>query len=72
VSDCRTCQHNAYKNSPAIADWISCSHPITLRKTPKPEAGDPLWVNAMTSDLKVAQMAAFHLEEGCPTYEAKP
>lgn len=71
MSDCRTCIYNTYKDLPHN-DWVSCSHPVTLRKQPEPEAGDPAWVNAMTGDLKVEQMSAFGLAEGCPTYEPRP
>ena len=63
--DCRTCKHNSYLN--VVKDWVSCSHPITLAKQPRPEPGDPAFVDFRTGDLHVAQL---HNVPKCPTYEA--
>jgi hypothetical protein len=70
MADCRTCKHNSYGDSPNLKDWVDCTHPITLAKTPKPEAGDPAWVNAMTSDMTVSDMAC--LISDCPAWEPRP
>lgn len=67
--DCRTCKHNTYIGS--VDDWVSCSHPTTLEKTPRPEKGDPAWVNAMTTDLRVSRMDDYgDIFSKCPTFEA--
>lgn len=63
--DCRTCKHNTYVNS-NIPNWVSCGHPITLRKQPRFEAGDPAFVNFMTGDLPVADIG--YLQD-CAAYE---
>ena len=65
MSDCRFCSHNSYKN--ISKDWISCSHPVTLTKTPRWEKGDPAWVNMMTADVPVTQIENL---ADCPTFEA--
>lgn len=68
--DCRTCKHNTYRDINAC-NFVSCGHPITLRKQPKPEDGDPAWVNAMTADIEISQMENLGLLE-CAAWEAKP
>jgi hypothetical protein len=68
MSDCRTCKHNTYRNL-KDCDYVSCGHPVTLRKQPKPEARDPAWVNAMTADIKISQMESLQLLE-CEAWEA--
>lgn len=69
MSDCRTCKHNTYHGSPQIADWVDCSHPTTIAKAPRPEPGDPAWVNLMTADMKVGQMLAQMVGVICPAWE---
>lgn len=62
--DCRTCRHNSYIN--IMTDWVSCGHPTTLAKMPRWEAGDPAWVNMLTSDKHISQL---HDVENCPCWE---
>jgi hypothetical protein len=69
MSDCRTCKYNTYQNLKRC-DAVSCSHPITLAKTPRYETGDPAWVNAMTADMFVSQMAGYQMDN-CATWEPK-
>lgn len=69
MSDCRTCKHNTYAGSPAITDWVDCSHPITIAKTPKPEAGDPAWVNFMTADRPTLEMVKLMNGPNCAAWE---
>ena len=70
MNDCRTCKHNTY--GPTIsAEWVSCSHPKTIAKTPRLEGGDPAWVNFMTADMPVSQMVGlFGCNGACAAYEA--
>jgi len=65
VHDCRTCKHNTYIWS--VTDWVSCSHPVTLAKTPRHEPGDPAFVAMRTGDLRVENIADV---ADCPTWEA--
>lgn len=67
MENCRTCQHNTYSDI-KDCDFVSCSHPITIRKTPRPEAGDPIWVNALTADMKISAMPSYSMDS-CPTWE---
>ena len=67
-NDCRTCVHNTYGGSPQIADWVSCSHPITLRKMPQWEPGDPAFVSMRTGDLHISSIGDIG---ECPTWEAR-
>ncbi|ASY62479.1 hypothetical protein SJ05684_c10210 [Sinorhizobium sojae CCBAU 05684] len=55
MSDCRTCKHNAYRDI-KDCEWVCCAHPVTIAKAPRPEAGDPSWVNAMTADIRASEM----------------
>jgi hypothetical protein len=68
--DCRTCKHNTYIDTPTITDWVSCGHPVTLQKQPRPEPGDPAWVNAMTGDMRIDQMERNGLLD-CSAWEAQ-
>lgn len=67
MSDCRTCKFNTYINLENCA-WVSCGHPKTLEKTPKYEAGDPVWVNAMTADMAIKDMHSYQMS-GCTAWE---
>lgn len=64
--DCRTCVHNTYLGI-SVKDWVSCSHPITLRKMPQWEAGDPAFVNLRTGDLHISSIGDVG---DCPTWES--
>jgi hypothetical protein len=66
MTDCRTCKHNSYRKLISGAGWVSCSHPVTLAKTPRWENGDPEFVNAMTGDIPIARISEL---QNCPTYE---
>lgn len=66
--DCRTCKHNSYGHDAKIADWVSCSHPATIAKSPKWAAGDPAWVNIMTGDVPVSRIGEL---VDCQTWEAR-
>lgn len=66
--DCTTCKHNTYIGNPD-KNWVSCCHPKTLAKMPRPEHGDPIWVDLMTADMPVKQFRTMNLGE-CPTFEA--
>lgn len=70
MGDCRTCKHNTYRDL-KDCNFVSCGHPITLAKTPRPEAGDPAWVSAMTADIKIAHMESLSLLE-CEAWETLP
>jgi hypothetical protein len=72
MADCSTCKHNTYAGRPAISDWVDCSHPVTIAKTPKPEKGDPEWVNFMTADRRVPEMANMMEGRSCAAWEAQP
>jgi len=64
MANCATCKHNSYVN--LETDWVSCGHRTTLAKQPRWEFGDPIAVNAMTSDWRASEAAAWDV---CPTYE---
>jgi hypothetical protein len=68
MANCLTCKHNSYLSNPAITGWVSCCHPVTLQKQPRWEKGDPAWVDAMTGDRPVSQLADIG---DCSAYEAK-
>ncbi len=61
--DCLTCKHNTYAG--IMTDWVSCCHPVKIAKTPKPDVGDPAWVNMMTADVATCRLP----RDSCPTYE---
>ena len=63
--DCRTCKHNSYRD--IKTDFVSCCHPMTLAKSPRPADGDPAWVNYMTADIHISRLADL---DSCPTWEA--
>lgn len=67
--DCRNCRHNGYSML-RQSDFISCSHPVVIAKTPRPEPGDPVWVNAMTADIRVSEMDSLQMHS-CPTWFPK-
>jgi len=67
MTDCTTCKHNTYGDNPDKR-WVDCCHPKTLAKKPRPEPGEPVWVNLMTADMLAQQVRAMNLGE-CPTYE---
>ncbi|OHV24928.1 hypothetical protein EOS93_25280 [Rhizobium sp. RMa-01] len=69
MSDCRSCKHNTYQNI-AGCDFVSCGHPVTMAKTPKPEPGDPAWVDAMTADMRISQMESYSMLD-CAAWEAR-
>lgn len=66
MADCRTCKHNTYID---IKDcqWVCCSHPSTILKTPRWAEGDPAWVNLMTADIPVSRLSELG---NCTTFEA--
>lgn len=64
ANDCRTCKHNSYKD--IKTDWVHCSHPITIRKMPKWERGDPAFVSLRTGDLHISGIGDIG---DCPTWE---
>lgn len=64
--DCRTCQHNTYRNI-KDCDFVSCAHPTTLARGPRWEEGDPAMVNFRTGDVSISQI---HNLQNCPTYTA--
>jgi hypothetical protein len=64
--DCRTCKHNTYKD--IATAWVHCVHPISVRKSPRYEKGDPAFVSNMSSDIPISRIA--ELGE-CPTFEAR-
>lgn len=65
MADCMSCKHNSYKDA-GIADWVSCCHPVTIRKTPRWEKGDPAFVNWMTGDVHVSRIDEIG---DCPAHE---
>lgn len=69
MGDCRTCKHNTYAGNVNISDWVDCSHPTTLAKAPKPERGDPEWVNFMTADRRVPEMIDMMEGRDCVAWE---
>jgi hypothetical protein len=66
MRDCRTCEHNTYKS--IDTDWVSCSHPITIRKSVRWEPGDPAFVSVITGDIPISRIHEFF---DCPTWEAR-
>lgn len=70
MGDCRTCKHNTYAGTTSIKDWVDCSHPVTVAKTPKPQSGDPEWVNFMTADRRVPEMLDMMEGRDCAAWEA--
>lgn len=69
--DCRNCMHNAYADNANISDWVSCCHPVTIEKSPRPERGDPLWVDWMTSDRQADDMLHLMVTTSeCPVWAA--
>ena len=68
MRDCRTCKHNSYLYAIAIRGWFNCTHPITLRKGPDWEEGDPAMVNFRTADVPMEKIRDF---QNCPTWELK-
>jgi hypothetical protein len=70
ANDCRNCKHNTYGGSPLIADWVACSHPITISKRSKSEPGDPAFVSLSGTDLRVQDMPTYLRD--CPTWEPQP
>lgn len=66
TGDCRTCVHNTYVGKD-VGEWVSCSHPVTVSKTPKPEPGDPAWVNMLTGDVQWSRLDEV---ADCPCYSA--
>ena len=63
---CTKCTHNSYRGIPAC-EFVCCSHPVTIRKTPKPEDGDPEWVNDMTGDKRISDPDSI---DECAAFEA--
>ena len=63
--DCRDCTHNSYRKLNET-NFVSCSHPVTLAKEPRWEAGDPAIVNWRTADVHVREL--WQLQD-CPTWE---
>ena len=63
---CKTCKWESY--GPAIPDWISCHHPVTLAKQPPWQKGDPAMVSWRTTDVNVARDGRELMD--CPTFEA--
>lgn len=68
--DCRDCFHNTYVDSINVIGWVDCSHPITVEKTPRPQKGDPAWVNFMTADKTVEEMFSLMQDKKCPAWES--
>jgi hypothetical protein len=66
MRDCRTCEHNTYKD--IDTDWVSCSHPIAIRKSVKWEPGDPAFVSVLTGDIEISRI---HELANCPTWEQR-
>lgn len=66
MKDCRTCLHNCYLGDEAISDYVACSHPVTIRKMPQWEKGDPAFVAWRTADMHVRDI---HNVRDCPTWE---
>ena len=56
VRDCRTCEHNSYKDLKEVKDWVHCCHPVTIERGPKWQAGDPAMVGFRTSDVRVRDL----------------
>jgi len=64
MADCRTCKYNSYANIHTA--WVSCAHPVTLTKKPRPASGDPIWIDLMTSDVPVMRIGEL---ADCPAHE---
>ena len=62
--DCRTCVHNTFYG--VTNEWVSCSHQITVRKTPSWKEGDPAMVSYRTGDVPASEIREL---AGCPTWE---
>ena len=70
MTDCRTCRYNTYINLPG-GDWVSCSHPTVIAKTPKFTDGDPAWVNFMTADMRTKDALLMFSSHGkCEAYQS--
>lgn len=67
MADCLTCKHNSYRDLPEN-EWVHCVHPITLRKGPHWEKGDPAMVDWRTGDVHVKDLRDM-LRDGCSTHE---
>jgi hypothetical protein len=57
--------HNTYKT--IGTEWVSCAHPITLKKLPDWKRGDPAMVNYRTGDVPISEIKEL---ANCPTWEA--
>ncbi len=69
MTDCRSCKHNTYSGNASIEGWVDCSHPVTIAKSPRPEAGDPAWVNFMTADRPIPEMVSLMNGATCAAWE---
>ena len=67
MGDCRTCKHNPYLGQDT--EFVDCVHPITIRKNPRWEPGDPEMVNFRTADVSIKEIERL---ADCPVYEAAP
>jgi hypothetical protein len=66
MSDCLTCKHNSYLDR-GINGWISCVHPVTIKKVPRWERGDPAMVDYRTGDVRIRDLGDI---PECPTWQS--
>ena len=64
--DCRTCSHNSYIETISAKNWFDCAHPVTLKKRPNWQSGDPQMVNYRTADVHISEIHSF---KDCPAWE---
>lgn len=65
--NCLSCKYNPYYDFEK--DWFDCVHPITIKRGPHWEKGDPAMVSYRTGDVRKKDIGDLH---ECPTWEPRP